>query len=83
MKAVAKSLVFAAVMLLAEAAWACPQCALNDKGGAGGYFILVSMITFPFVVVGVALFTLRRMGVFENEQLDVESTNAENVGVEQ
>ncbi len=63
-----KTLVLLLVLLTATPAFACPQCALNQKAGLGSWFILAGMITFPFVVVGGVLFVLRKMAISGTEQ---------------
>jgi hypothetical protein len=57
-----------AVLLTATPAFACPQCALNDKAGLGSWFILGGMIIFPFFVVGGVLWAARRMAMIATEQ---------------
>jgi hypothetical protein len=61
-------LLAALVLLTATPAFACPQCALNDKAGLGSWFILGGMILFPFVVVGGGLYAARRMAMIATEQ---------------
>jgi hypothetical protein len=63
-----KALVALLILLTATPAFACPQCALNDKAGLGSWFILAAMIFFPFVITGSVLYVLRRMAILATEQ---------------
>ena len=63
-----RTLIALVVLLTASPAFACPQCALNDKAGLGSWFILAGMIFFPFVVVGGVLYAARRLAVMATEQ---------------
>ncbi len=47
-------------VLITNPAWACPACALNDRGGWSSFFLLGSMIILPFFVVGIAFWMLKR-----------------------
>lgn len=55
------------VLLSATPAFACPQCALNDKAGLGSWFVLAGMITLPFFVVGGVLVAFRKLSVLDVE----------------
>ncbi len=50
-----------ALLGLPEAARACPQCAGQNGGGIGRLVLLGSMILFPFGVVAVVLWIIRRI----------------------
>ena len=44
-------------------AFACPACAMNDKGGSGSLFVMAGMILTPFLVVGTAALLIRKLTV--------------------
>ncbi len=56
----AGSCLVAAILLLPEVAWACPACAGRDGGGTAYLVALGSMILFPFFLVGLAGYVIRK-----------------------
>ena len=70
-----KTLIVLLILFTASTAFGCPQCALNTRAGLGSWFILSGMITFPFVVVGVTFYTLRKMAIFATEQENLDEAS--------
>lgn len=50
------------VLLAAPAAYACPMCALNERAGLGSWWVLAGMLGTPFVITGIALVVMRKLG---------------------
>jgi hypothetical protein len=51
----------ALVVLLPEAAWACPACATRGAPGAGTLALLAGMIAVPYAVAVIALKVIRKL----------------------
>lgn len=52
------------VLAASSSALACPNCAINQRGGLGSWFMLATMIVFPFFVVAGVLFVGKKLSMF-------------------
>ena len=71
-------------MLVADAAAACPVCAQRTDGGPMRWVSLALFIALPFLVVGTAIWYLRRQarGATEGQELAVDGAPTSAFGSE-